>query len=414
MNILLIGNGFDLAHKLPTQYKDFLDFCKKIEEIFVNAEEIAYNKYDTFLKEWKANFASDSINNGTFTTNYDILSQILPIIKDNLWLEYFWNCPTYIGENWIDFESEISSVVQIIDEIRNMTIRGTSVTEVEDKYKADILLAIIKASNKTLKEAFQNVKSVDKLIALLDDDLEKLIRVLEIYLTEFVGKIKNDVIVPEIETLDIDCVLSFNYTDIFENKYGADKKIDYNYVHGQAKLSNTIESNNMVLGIDEYLPEDRKDKEFALLSFKKFYQRLIKSTDNIYLDWADEIKDGHEDYIEKEKDAFIRLKESIRDGSYNLYPYQSDAMLEIEYPWHTLYIFGHSLDVTDKDILKLFICNDNVETKIFYYRRYEEDKTVLGKLITNLIGIIGQDELLRRTGGKHKTIEFIPQSIVKE
>ncbi len=26
MNILLIGNGFDLAHDLPTKYTDFLDF----------------------------------------------------------------------------------------------------------------------------------------------------------------------------------------------------------------------------------------------------------------------------------------------------------------------------------------------------------------------------------------------------
>lgn len=29
MEILLIGNGFDLEHDLPTHYKDFLDFCDK-------------------------------------------------------------------------------------------------------------------------------------------------------------------------------------------------------------------------------------------------------------------------------------------------------------------------------------------------------------------------------------------------
>ena len=26
MNILVVGNGFDLAHELPTRYSDFLDF----------------------------------------------------------------------------------------------------------------------------------------------------------------------------------------------------------------------------------------------------------------------------------------------------------------------------------------------------------------------------------------------------
>ena len=29
MNILVIGNGFDLAHGLQTTYKDFLNFCNK-------------------------------------------------------------------------------------------------------------------------------------------------------------------------------------------------------------------------------------------------------------------------------------------------------------------------------------------------------------------------------------------------
>lgn len=30
--ILLIGNGFDLAHGLPTSYSYFLDFCDKVEK----------------------------------------------------------------------------------------------------------------------------------------------------------------------------------------------------------------------------------------------------------------------------------------------------------------------------------------------------------------------------------------------
>ena len=31
MNILIIGNGFDLAHKLPTQYTSFLNFINFIK-----------------------------------------------------------------------------------------------------------------------------------------------------------------------------------------------------------------------------------------------------------------------------------------------------------------------------------------------------------------------------------------------
>ena len=32
MNILVIGNGFDLAHRLPTKYTDFLE--SKMERIW--------------------------------------------------------------------------------------------------------------------------------------------------------------------------------------------------------------------------------------------------------------------------------------------------------------------------------------------------------------------------------------------
>ena len=38
MNILVIGNGFDIAHQLPTQYKDFLDFVQVKEDIFTGIQ----------------------------------------------------------------------------------------------------------------------------------------------------------------------------------------------------------------------------------------------------------------------------------------------------------------------------------------------------------------------------------------
>lgn len=147
--------------------------------------------------------------------------------------------------------------------------------------------------------------------------------------------------------------------------------------------------------------------------FKKFYQRIYKSTGNKYLDWVDEIKDGYAEYVRKEEDIYRELVDAIKSDSNNrLFPlYFSKKM---DFPEHELYIFGHSLDVTDRDVLKLFICNDNVKTKIYYYREYENDKSNLGKIIKNLILIMGQDELIRRTGGVHKTIEFIPQSISRE
>ncbi len=35
----------------------------------------------------------------------------------------------------------------------------------------------------------------------------------------------------------------------------------YDYIHGRVYINNTLESNNVVLGIDEYLSQKRKIKK---------------------------------------------------------------------------------------------------------------------------------------------------------
>ena len=244
-----------------------------------------------------------------------------------------------------------------------------------EENKKNLVLSILKVSKNTMKESYQSLDEIDCFTGYLNKELERLIRALEIYIAEFVGKI--DVLYknPDIESLTLDHVLSFNYSNTYKRVYENEKKMEYNYIHGEADINKNILTSNLVLGIDEYLDDDRKDKELEFLTFKKFYQRIYKSTENNYLNWMAEIR---------------------KDKSYRI---------------HNLYIFGHSLDVTDKDILKMFICNDNVQTKIFYYRENEDDKRALGKLIKNLILMMGQDELIKRTGGVNKTIEFIPQTI---
>jgi hypothetical protein len=76
---------------------------------------------------------------------------------------------------------------------------------------------------------------------------------------------------------------------------------------------------------------------------------------------------------------------------------------------HHVFFFGHSLDITDKDVIRDLILHDTVHTTIYYYAKNKDDKQDLFTKISNLVKIIGQDELIKRTGGKTKTIEFVPQ-----
>ena len=414
MNILVIGNGFDLAHGLPTRYTDFLDFIKSFIDCYKKAQnnQIDWVYYDThkesnaFLKKWFSSFYEN--DNGQSKAEKEatvkIIEELKENIESNIWIEYFLQNPMYQKENWIDFENEISKVIQsldndmhglsriytIEDDITNLS--NSFLSEVYSKYTFTTQTINLLANENTSETiTFKEIRN------RLLDDLNKLIKALEIYLCEYVEKIKIQRKSQDINKLAIHHVLSFNYTHTFElsNLYKIDIRIEkteksdlvlFDYIHGETKINNTIELNNMVLGIDEYLPEKRKDKDIEFVGFKKYYQRIYKQTGCEYKNWVEKIR---------------RFKQEVDEKLKNQYPLQIPYGEVPNKYRNQLYIFGHSLDATDKDVLRDLILNDNVYTTIFYPNKEE-----LGRKIANLVKVIGQDELIRRTRGSTKTIEF--------
>lgn len=384
MNILLIGNGFDLAQGLPTKYTDFLEWVVEEWDFFLELKR--QNSEITSYKEMlNLKVATDKQRKSKIDKRIEHQKELWDCIDDNIWIEYFLQCDMYRRENWIDFEREISNVIQSLDydifsskEKSNINDNIGDLSNAFLNKKYGKYTYSVRAMNALIgKGPFESIsfKTIrDKLL----NDLNKFIRAFEIYLTEYIAKIKCSVISPDLKDIlivrdnskeELGCnILSFNYTNTCQKIYLDSLNIDLekyiDFIHGKADINNTIESNNMVLGIDEYLPEDRRNKDVEFIGFKKFYQRIYKGTGCKYKKWVDRIKEN----------------ENID---------------------HELYIFGHSLDVTDGDVLRDLILNDNVYTTIFYL-----NKDVMGQQIANLVKVIGQDELIRRTGGSTKTIEF--------
>lgn len=410
MNILVIGNGFDLAHGLPTKYTDFLKFVEVIKQVI----EIKNND-DISNIDWRGiNQQIEElikINMGNVRDNIFSQEQIWQeLLEDNFWIEYFLQCPMYQKENWIDFESEIKKIIKSLDD--DMHLKGNDMDEemmeLSNPYLAEYYsryIFVIQPVDMVTKECGEESITFRQIRERLLDDLNSLIRALEIYLTDYVEKMKIEVFSPDIKQLSIDKVLSFNYSKTYAKLYDAQNLVEYDYIHGQADIENDIKKNNMVLGIDEYLVAEKRDKQTEFVAFKKFYQRIYKQTNSVYKDWISKIRDEYDNYLEKEiraekKENRYALTDIQRTMNLVLAKEIRNSRCEI----HNLYIFGHSLDVTDKDVLKELILNNNVHTTIFYL-----DRDIMGQQITNLIKIIGSDELIKRTGGSKKTIEFRKQ-----
>lgn len=413
MNILVIGNGFDLAHGLPTKYTDFLEFVKVIKQALSKGKIAGIGWENTNTEVQKLLRTNKGKVQEKLFSNRQTWEEL---INNNIWIEYFLSI--YVDrkmngkDGWIDFESEISEVIKSLNEdvqtfkLEN-NIQRLSNLFLSEKYCDDPQTVFTYKGKQYYSQKLTYKILRDKLL----DDLNRLIRAFEIYLTEYIEKIKIKVISPDIEEIAATIyddrgqkgilfskVISFNYSNIYEQLYLDKYDISHNdyvdYIHGKADINNTIDTNNMVLGIDEYLGKKKRNRQVEFVAFKKFYQRIHKGTGCAYKEWIDTIKGDFADYqteLEKSKSErnIMNLKVSVNQ-------------LKKQYlNKHHVYIFGHSLDVTDKDILRDLILNDNVHTTIFYH-----DKDAMGQQIANLVKVIGQDELIRKTGGSNETIKF--------
>ena len=135
MTVLIIGNGFDLAHDLPTSYSDVLNFLKKIQltstyhgskEDFVSKHLSNGELNDYILKYIEKAFDTRRTERSEnsrfietdFTNTNSLIQEIYDNLKDNVWYNYLWNIYSQgkmKGIDWIDFETEISQIVELID-----------------------------------------------------------------------------------------------------------------------------------------------------------------------------------------------------------------------------------------------------------------------------------------------------------
>lgn len=363
MNILLIGNGFDLAHGLPTKYDDFLNFLSacRVMERYAGPSDSQKIK-DTGVHDEIGNFIETQWKSGKWEIE-DVKRQM----AENVWIDYFLKFKSRLKDKgWIDFEQEIAKVIQNIDRANGILDRNAMLD-----YKSRIKpIAYVLVNYKLMDETTYKAKEPDMTDRLISD-LNRLIRCLEIYLCLTLDLVHPVIRLRTISNIlsdvgSIDGVLSFNYTDTFERYYETlySGRPEYCYVHGRARIENNLMLDNMVLGIDEYLDEQDRNTKIEYVQFKKYYQRIFKQTDYNYTEW-------------------LRQRGPKK-----------------------LFIIGHSLDITDKDVLQEILTADDVETTIYYH-----SKDANAKQIKNLIKLLGYDKIneLTRGRGGSSSITFAPQ-----
>lgn len=342
MKILIIGNGFDLAHGLPTKYTEFLEICSIVKTAKVSWIDDKPSVSCGYEKERKA-----KLSIFTQALGMELYEEFRTKTRNCFWIEHFMEKESVIGEAWLNFEDEIKTVVEAVIQDR-------------DNARYEVVVGLTNRALNAYCNAnsfYQNKKTFKDLFQLMMSELNKLTRALEIYMHGYVATIGVEQ-VEFFQRTNVDKVLSFNYTDTYTSIYDLTKECCY--IHGEANKDKRIPC-NMVLGFDDhYLDGVAVVPE--LVPFEKYCQRIVNRTDNQYFVWLEKMQSEEE---------------------------------------NTIHIYGHSLGPADGDVLKQFIQLPN--TKTIVYCRDEFDRA---EKIKNLAVILGPDKLIQMTGGITPSIEF--------
>ena len=387
MNLVLLGNGFDLSLGLPTSYIDFLDTMnyvwkhkcdnfKTIADLWSCKELQAHNKnIRTAYNKYKGIYEDVMLPDG-------FLGKMKSTLEKNLWFRYLINS---VNKNigWIDFEQEIKTVVHslhlIFEHLREEYIDNSSRTLQRNFYIVSQFNIFIEGRepkygniiriDRLMKKDFlieypigSNCLTIDKekIISHIFCDLEEFVDVLQEYLKIFVDgpfeKITGAGLIEDDSMFGYtDRAVTLNYTHSFEKLYPSVKVY---HLHGEI-------GKKIVLGIasDENDSEDFANTDFIM--FKKYFQRLVHGTDKEYLSFLLDLEE---------------FKKSMAGVS--------------------LAVMGHSLDVSDRDIIvELFNASDSIT--ILYH-----SQSALETYVRNLVRIFGKQGLdeLRAT----KSLKFHP------
>ncbi|MDP8200681.1 MAG: AbiH family protein [Candidatus Tenebribacter burtonii] len=316
--LILIGNGFDLAHGLKTRYSDFLLWYLNyaIQSFRKNGEyadqliEISFSEY--YIENLSIDFTSLSrFKQSLEQYKADIIFKIKSAFFKNLF-------NITIELNWVDLESEYYS------------------------YLKELYLKL-EASN------FKNFKHIEGRVKSLNNDFDYLKNELHEYLNtiEISDKCQVQDIAIHLEQLLAEICkeksyilfLNFNYTSTIDI-YLKDLKNDHvivNYIHG--KLNN--DKNQIIFGYGDEIDD--------------YYQKIENVNNKEY------------------------LKNFKSFGYFKTTNYQ-DFSRFIESNQFEVYIMGHSCGLSDRTLLNRIVEHDNcTKIKIFYHAKSDSENDYIEK-----------------------------------
>ena len=425
--ILILGNGFDLAHFLPTKYEHFITAMRAVEDADLNEHLLFDNVFhelltdgDFFLNKTKEIYKTEEVK-----ISIEDLNVLKGKLSNNGWFQYFKDYLDSGIDTWIDFENEIKNVLDVvcsvleknsdkneIIDIKNyggyLNIVATDFFESFNSNKNNYINVLLKLGilrviygykdeyegekgfvrlSKSEFDDMNNQYSYDPLTGLgrpstafkelsLNDDYVKKYKgeAIGIHTYKVVKKMNDDLLIfIDIFSMYIEFVESLvpkNCLIVPKVLSDIDSIYSFNYSSTTSRLYNREHRNFLhgkAGGKNIVLGISELENQLLIdekaYGFVKYYQKLVNNTNYKFLS-------GNV--------GLNTLEENHQKGSsyWNTQPYE-------------IYIWGHSLDSSDSDYIKeIFSFNKGSYISIYLIIYYFPSPHAQ---LANLISVMGKD-----------------------
>jgi hypothetical protein len=418
--LVLIGNGFDLAHGLPTSYKDFINhFWENINSkhetelyknfIFLNPEfrgfleEAEIVGFKSFLNQLKRYSQKYSIGTGRVkpfsTDEKDIFYFVNDFLRSVVMKQHI--------QNWVDIENEYyQSLKKIVGQQKTKVIDTLETDEQFAKRKKREVLK--------LNEEFDQVKKLlenylfrkvseyyhfDKVVDNKGDDFREILEILSPFIT------RNELSVEKkLERLSNEFVERKDRIDLMSNS----RKYLLNPVEVSDRFNSFLLSFNYTHTASSYKHFIELFSRDESIICNYIHGSLYDNKNPINFGFGDEIDKDYEQIENIIDNEYLRNFKSFQYANTSNY---SNLLKYIDSEKFQVCILGHSCGLSDRVLLNTIFEHENCRSIKVYYHQKEDGIDNYTDIVQNISRHFKDKALMRRKLVNKTLSSPLPQTV---
>lgn len=394
--LILLGNGFDLAHGLKTSYKDFIDdfWINKCSEIIEFRKLKKSNLYDdNLISINQCNRLPSNVN----CYDFESLKKELKYYNTSLVFEnYFLRLITQkCYDNWVDIEEEFykqlghakvpdrAPIPKKIDKIKKLN----EDFEVVKNLLVDYL-------NRVEKTKLINEKICDKIYSYF--------KLQDLSLDGINSKIKLEI---DKRKKDLDAIESRNISIDEVTEDPVEKEILYRLIGGNKEIGirDILESGNNRNLLDKfemnpkeilflnfnytdtpinYILNNKCNRKEIITNFNNIHGNLLEeSTNPIIFGFGDDVDEKYKEFENLNDNRYMIYFKSI---AYSQTDHYKRLLEFLESDHYQVFIFGHSCGISDRTMLNTIFEHDNCKSVKPYYHKRQDGSDNYTDIIQNI------------------------------